>query len=347
MTESIIPKRSRGRQSAQAQAKYEVELERFCDTILQINSRLDFRVSSRGWCYLLEEHGLGKGDFNYAQNLINDCRKSGHLPIQICADDDARTAINLELADADRDEDSTDELVEYELQQIEDARDRAIDSAAMSYTPWGFWYKQDYYIEMLVEKIDLKELFKDTCRQFYIPLANSRGWPDINSRAKMMQRFQDMEIRGKQCILMYCGDHDPAGLSISDQLRSMFSDLSDAVGWSPDDLHIDRFGLNADFINDNGLTWIEGLETGSGRNLEDSRHKDHYKTYVQSYLKDYGAQKVEANALVTRPEAGRKLCLDSICRYLKTDAPEQYSKEVDQARDNLRELVSEALEDEA
>ena len=345
MTESIIPKRSRGRQSAQAQAKYEVEVERFCETIVQINSRLDFRVSSRGWCYLLEEHGLGKGDFDSAQRLINDCRKSGHLPIQICADDDARTAINLEIADADADDDPIDDVVEYELQQIEEARDDAINSAANTYTPWGFWYSQDCYIEMLVEKIDLKELFKDTCRRFHIPLANSRGWPDINSRDKMMRRFQDMEMRGKQCVLMYCGDHDPAGLSISDQLLSMFSDLSGAVGWSPENLHIDRFGLNADFINDNGLTWIDGLETGSGRNLEDPRHKDHKKPYVQSYLNEYGAHKVEANALVTRPEAGRKLCLESICKYLDPDAPRDYAVAVDEARQHIRQIVFQELED--
>ena len=345
MIKSIIPKRSRGRQSGSAQAKYGLELERFRKTILEINSRLDFRVSSRGWCYLLEEHGLGKGDFDYAQNLINRCRKDGDLPLDICADDTSRTAINLEIADANVDDDPIDEVVEWEIQQIEEARDDAIEAVASSYTPCGFWHLQDCYIEMLVEKIDLKELFKGTCRRFHIPLANSRGWPDINSRADAMRRFRKMEQMGKQCVLLYCGDHDPAGLNISEYLRSMYYDLAKAVGWSPENLHIDRFGLNADFINDTGLTWIDGLETGSGRNLEDPRHKDHKKPYVQSYLKEYGAHKVEANALVTRPEAGRKLCLDSICKYLDADAPEKYAHAVDQAREHIRELVAETLED--
>lgn len=34
----MIPKRSRGRQTVEAQAQYDVEVERFCDLILQINS---------------------------------------------------------------------------------------------------------------------------------------------------------------------------------------------------------------------------------------------------------------------------------------------------------------------
>ena len=50
-------------------------------------------------------------------------------------------------------------------------------------------------------------------------------------------------------------------------------------------LTIDRFGLNADFIHDQGLTWIDGLETGSGRNLSDPKHKDHNAAYVQNYIK--------------------------------------------------------------
>ena len=49
---------------------------------------MDFDVGSRGWCYMLERHGLRKGDFDDAQRLINTCRKSGDLPLDICAEDE-------------------------------------------------------------------------------------------------------------------------------------------------------------------------------------------------------------------------------------------------------------------
>ena len=30
---------------------------------------------------------------------------------------------------------------------------------------------------------------------------------------------------------------------------------------------IERFGLNADFVDHHGITWIDGLITGSGKDL--------------------------------------------------------------------------------
>ena len=98
-----------------------------------------------------------------------------------------------------------------------------------------------------------------------------------------------------------------------------------------DDVIIERFGLNYDFINLNHLSWIDGLSTGSGKRLDDIGHRDHNKPFVQNYLKDYcpawvppvdarapgtGARKCEANALVVQPRKARKLCLAAVLRYL-------------------------------
>ena len=47
-------------------ARYEADLAAFCAAILEIRSRLGLG-QSRGWCYILEEHGLGKGDFDAAE----------------------------------------------------------------------------------------------------------------------------------------------------------------------------------------------------------------------------------------------------------------------------------------
>src|SRR5262249_25894126 len=131
---------------------------------------------------------------------------------------------------------------------------------------------------------------------------------------------------GKRIILLHCGDHDPGGLNISDFLRSNLADLSKAVGWKPDKLIIDRFGLNYDFIQQQRLTWIDNLITGSKRDLADSDHPDHSKPYVQNYLREFGTRKVEANALVVRPEAGRKLCRDAILKYVPETAVTKFER---------------------
>ena len=193
---------------------------------------------------------------------------------------------------------------------------------------------------MRVEKIDLKSLFRDLCEEYYVPLSNARGWTDLNSLAAMMRRFHAAEADGKRIVLLYCGDHDPVGLQISDFILSNMRGLADAVGWMPDNLEIDRFGLNAKFIDDNNLTWIDGLETSWG-GLEDPTHPDHNKPHVQDYLREFGARKVEANALVAAPEAGRALCRKALLRYLPEDAPDTYRASLAEPRAELRQAVRE------
>ena len=331
MTAIAVPKRGRGRQSKAAGEKYEEELHAFCEAILQIRSSLDFKVSSRGWCYILEEHGLGKGDFNKAQSLIVNCRKSGLLPLNIVADDSAREFGGLKFIDETTPDEEAENII------------GGVQSSHLYYFPFSFWEDKEVYIQAMVEKIDLKNLFAPVFDEFHIPFANSRGWSDLNSRAALMRRFEEMEKAGKQCVLLYCGDHDPGGLAISDFLRSNLEDLSDAVEWFPDDLIIDRFGLNYDFIEENNLTWIDNLETSSGGRLDDPRHKDHRKFYVQSYLKQFGVRKVEANALVVRPEAGRELCRQAILKYLNLDDPQKYEEAIRPVQHEVREEVTRRL----
>jgi hypothetical protein len=113
----------------------------------------------------------------------------------------------------------------------------------------------------------------------------------------------------------------------------------------------ERFGLNADFIETNGLTWIDNLITsrpardGNAKDLSDPRHPDHAKEYVQSYLQDFGARKVEANALVVAPAAGRALCREAILKYVAEDAPSRYRQSLSVARDRVRDHVVRLLEE--
>jgi hypothetical protein len=301
-----LPKRRRGRPTTRAAAAYEKKLRAWCEGIKKIasSSELDFAVSSRGWCYVLEEYGLFKDDFDTAQTLINDCRKSGYLPLDICCEDERRSAEHLEELDSSDPQDRAAEIIDY------------VNSAEESYFPFSFWNEQDTYLEMVVEKVDLRSLFSSVCEPFHIALTNGGGWSDLHSRAAMMQRFAYWEMQGKEIILLYCGDHDPGGLHISNFIKKNLEDMADCVGWSPDNLKIDRFGLDKDFIKRHNLTWITNLRTAKGEYpLDDRRHRDHYKDYVQNYIKEHGARKVEATALVKRPNAGRALCRQAILKY--------------------------------
>jgi hypothetical protein len=337
MSALSLPRLAKGRPSAEQKARFDLDLAAWCAGILEINSTLDFRVSSRGWCYILEEKGcLLKGDFPVAQKRVNDCRKSGLLPVDICSDDDGRAADGLEYLNVVDVEKMAAGVLDY------------IANAHHHYNPISFWENQNKYIEMATEKIDLKSLFSRECTPYHVAITNISGWNDINSRAAMMRRFAYWEARGKQCVLLYCGDHDPGGLHISEFIRSNFNDLTAAVGWSPDNLIIERFGLDYDFIVAQGLTWIDNLETSSGKYpLNDPRHPDHQKPYVQSYLARFGVRKCEANALVTRPEAGRELCRRAILRHIDPNAVRESERRLADAREELRTEIRRQLDEGA
>jgi len=75
MTDMVIPKRGRGRPAAAAERAYQEQVEQFCDQVKEIRANLDFEVSARGWCYILEEHGATKADFPTIERLLVACRK--------------------------------------------------------------------------------------------------------------------------------------------------------------------------------------------------------------------------------------------------------------------------------
>ena len=203
--------------------------------------------------------------------------------------------------------------------------------AHRSYYPKSFWDDQPYYIQMLVEKIDLRSLFEPICRKYNIPIATAKGWSAIGQRKEIANRFRWHEDEGRIPVLLYCGDFDPAGLQISNFIKSNLDDIYGATGWNTDNLIVDRFGLDYDFIIGNNLTWIDNLVTGldskKGTNdLSNPKHPDHYKEYVQNYLKQYGARKVEANAIVIVPEIGRALCEATINKYIPAYSVDEHRR---------------------
>ena len=109
--------------------------------------------------------------------------------------------------------------------------------------------------------------------------------------------------------------------------------------YSMDDLKIVRFGLNADFIESNGLLWIDGLETSSGKDLSDPNHNDHRKPHVQQYLSEHGARKVEANALITRPSAAQELITEVLDQYIDADGVRRWEEANQKASNEAGECV--------
>lgn len=340
---------------------YYRQVRAFANGLREFDDRVDQEVSARGYAYLLENEGfITKSQIDYAEKIINKCRKNDFgksapfdnalLPTDFTAKDDAR---NWYCDDDGSDYDGPDDYISRYADTLLDA----------STFDRSFWEYQDFHLQVLVEKIDLVHLFRPICEKYNIPITTGKGWSTINQRAEIASRCYHWAEKGKVPVILYCGDFDPPGLRISDQLQKNLNDLHDAMvplqekdryltGFhtSHNDVQVERFGLNHDFIDEHDLTWVDNLETGSGKNLASPTHTDYDKDYVQDWLQIYGERKVEANALVAHPEAGRELFEDTIKSFLGDDPLAEYEDDLDDDRDEiydrLDELgVAEPLED--
>jgi hypothetical protein len=284
------------------------ELELFARQLKDIQKKFPFKVSSRGWCYQLEnENIISKANFDKIEKLINICRKSGYLPIDFVAEDKPREFHHIPTIDSNSPDKEIKSILEYTL------------NCGNQYS-LDFWKGEQYFICMLVEKIDLVTLFEPICKAYHIPIANTRGWNSISQRDNLIKMFQTNEEKGRIPVLLYCGDFDPIGIKISEKIPTHLKELQKATNWNPKHLIFDRFGLNFDFIKKYNLTWIDNLLSGSGKK------PDYSKPYIKEWIKSYGERKVEANALVVNYVTSQFLCITAIEKYLGNNADFRFKR---------------------
>lgn len=321
-------------------------LQEFADKIQQLSNKIGFKVSARGWCYQMESARLiNKDQFDKVENWINTCRERGILPIDFTAEEEGRKFSGVEKP--------------HEQSPIQEMREwiEASMHSEEYYTP-NWWEGEEYYIQMLVEKIDLKTLFTPVCEKYHIPIATSKGWSSMLQRAEYARRFKEAEDKGLKSVLLYCGDFDPDGLRISEFIQSNLESLKDIVwgddeeGYDPEGLIIKRFGLEYDFIESNHLTWIDNLFTGSGGELarivdgkivagltkQGRPHKNFKMNYLQEYLKKYGVRKCEANAIVPMPKEAKILVESVIIGYLGRNADRRFRDKREKVNKTVRDF---------
>lgn len=361
-----LPVRPAGRISLRAQAAWEAEVATFRRWMQKIVRDLGFAPVSRSWLYLMEDAKIiTKGDFDQATRWLAKTRKTlgqdGQplLPLSLVAADDTRSMGGYDLYDR---EETPREYINRLIRNLSDQ--------ARQYWPASFWKFQSYYPIIWVEKRDLLKLFEPE-----IPRAVKRfagkGWADVNSKAEVIRQIVWARENCLEPVILYCGDLDPVGVAISDHIRNNLREMANVMKpewieargynspWNDpmanamqavltgqaddlfniENLAINRFGLNADFIEENDLLMIDGLETGSGKDLADPNHPDHWKPHVQSYLAEHGPRKCEANALVTRPDAARNLMAEALADYIDEDGIEDWEAENKRASEEATEHI--------
>ena len=190
----------------------------FANELKSLSRQIGFKVSARGWAYIMEQQRMiNKDQFDKVNTLINTCRKKGFLPIDFVAEETARQFHRIEVPDNRTVFGRFRDLLQWSLEADEDFKVNWQDG-------------EKYYIQMVVEKVDLISLFQPVCRDYKIPIANSKGWSSMLQRAEYARRFKEARDNGLQCVLLYCGDHDPDGLRIGEFLRKNLEDLNE-ITW--------------------------------------------------------------------------------------------------------------------
>ena len=322
MTITALPRMGSGRTSEAKRLQFHAAVLEVVDWMQQYVARLGFAPVARSWLYAFESEGIiTKGDFNWAGKWLADRRKEGLIPFELVGADSTRA---LSGHDAHDKEETPREYINRQL--------RVSLDKAKCYWPNSYWKHQEYFPIIWTEKRDLIKLFEPELPHAVRRFA-SKGQADVNSRVALIEECIWAEENELKPVILYCGDLDPMGVKMSDAILENLMPLAKVLDWGWEleemakDDQIVRFGLNAEFVDNAGLLWIDGLETSSGEDLANPKHKHHHFPYVQDYLHQYGTRKVEANALIANPTAARALIRDELWNWLSHAGDKQWKAE--------------------
>lgn len=311
------------------------------EAIERMSADTGYRFGPRGWAYYAEGLGLiTKGEFDRFEKLLVDMRKDGELDPDVIEPDASRIAA--EVADFDAADVTPERMAQAAISEIgERLRDWSD-----AYHQTGYWDDLDYYVEMIVEKKDLVQIFRETADRYNVRITNGKGDTDIHSRLAMLKRFRDHSYAGRRNVLLAVGDHDPKGLHIVDGLRRTIMSCSNLKGldWPDPEFEVVNVGLTEAQINRLGLMKIGNLETGGGQDLSNPNHPDHFKPYVQDYIARFGVWKCEANALVGHPREANALLEDAINRFIPFHHPDDIEAKNEAGKEAVRGEISRLMQ---
>lgn len=183
------------------------------------------------------------------------------------------------------------------------------------------WEGQENYVEVWVEKNGMTVSIEPVTRKLHVPLVANKGYGSMTNLYEGSKRFLDAAEAGKDCHILYLGDHDPSGL-----------DMDDDIG-----RRMEMFGASV-LVQRIALT-TEQVETynppPNPAKLTDSRAKE--------YIKRFGHTSWEVNAL--SPTDLNDFLERRIEKLIDYGALQSVLKEEEQEKAWLKTTVEKALRD--
>lgn len=121
----------------------------------------------------------------------------------------------------------------------------SIVSACASQFRLDKWDRQPNYVEVWIEKDALVGVIEPICRQLEVPYMACRGYVSSSSVWEAgYQRYKPKLEEGKDCHLLYLGDHDPSGID-------MTRDVLERIGvFAEGDVNVQRLALNYEQVEE-------------------------------------------------------------------------------------------------
>jgi len=134
-----------------------------------------------------------------------------------------------------------DRTREVRSQPTWDSPAQILQEAARQYQR-NLWETQDNYLEVWVEKDALVAIVEESASRFNSLCFACRGYASQTAMHDAALRFIEKTEQGKDCILIYLGDHDPSGLDMTRDINERLAGFGAIVD-------VRRIALNRDQID--------------------------------------------------------------------------------------------------
>lgn len=212
---------------------------------------------------------------------------------------------------------------------------RDIVSACATQYQIDKWSDQDTYVEVWIEKDALSGVIEPVCRKLDVPFFSCRGYTSQSSMWGAGRRLMEKAGEDKEVVILHLGDHDPSGIDMTRDIQErlamfMCEDPEEERRWmsSADDpfeherLTVRRIALNIDQVR-------AYHPPPNPAKLTDSR--------VGSYIKKYGAQSWELDAL--EPRVLTQLIVDNVMEFRDETLWKAAEKKEKLHRDAITKIV--------
>ena len=175
---------------------------------------------------------------------------------------------------------------------------------------------QNEYVEVWVEKDALSGVLLPITEKYHVTLMVNRGYSSISAMHDAAKRFEREAEKGKDCHILYLGDHDPSGLD-------MIRDVSDRLAKFGEDVQVHSIALTMGQIE-------EHSPPPNPAKVSDPRAGD--------YIAQHGRVSWELDAL--RPDTLHELLEKNLEGLIDMGAYEEIIAQEEAEKQRLRDIIS-------